>query len=418
MKLFPIQAIHASILLVSLKKNRAALDNSHTGAGKSIVAVETAKKLGLPTLIVCPLSVVPMWRSLCVEQGLKPMDVINYEKLRSKKNIFCRHVGNQWVWNLDQETLIIWDECQRLKSYNSIINKIAVAAKPCYNLMLSATVAESAVHLRATGYLLGLHKLRDYWTWARAHGCQVDQWGKLVFNGDKNMLAKIHCAIVPAKGHGLTLEDMADYFPETQIVFERVDFGDKGRIAELYAKMADELAVLEETAKHDSKGAQALTLQLRARQKTELLKIPLLIERAQELLEEGSSVVIFCCFNASLKALKNCFPDAGVICGDQKPEDREQTVKDFQADKMPLVLANIAAGGVGISLHGKRPRASLITLSWNGPDVVQALGRVHRAGGGFSQQFILTANGTVEEGVESSIKEKIANIKILNQGLN
>jgi superfamily II DNA or RNA helicase len=416
MKLFPEQAGHADILLASLKKHRGALDLSCTGAGKSVIAVEIAKKLELPTLIVAPLSVVGMWKSLCEEQGLKPIAVVNYEKLRSKNNTFCQKVGNQWVWNLPPKTLLIWDEAARLKSYNSIINKIAVAAKPCYNLLLSATIAESPIHMRASGYLLGLHNLRNYWCWARERGAVVNQWGALTFNGDKKILNEMHKEIVPAHGHGLTLENMSAYFPETQTIYERVDFGDSGEIASLYSAMSTELAALEESMKTDSKGAQALTLQLRARQKTELLKVPLLIERAQELLDEGRSVVIFCNFNATLTALRRELPGAGIICGEQEPKDREQTVKDFQADTLQLVLCNIEAGGVGISLHGKRPRASLITLSWNGPSVLQALGRVHRAGGSFSQQFILTAAGTIEERVEESIKEKIANMKILNEG--
>ncbi len=192
MKLFPEQATHVCILLKSLRKNRSALDLSCTGAGKSVIAVEIAKILELPTLIVCPLSVVPMWKALCKEQGLKPIDVLNYEKLRSKNNKYCRKVGSQWVWNFPMDSLIIWDEAARLKSYNSIINKIAVAAKPYYNLLLSATIAESPIHLRATGYLLGLHGLRNYWDWARKHGAVVNQWGALTFNGDKKILNEIH----------------------------------------------------------------------------------------------------------------------------------------------------------------------------------------------------------------------------------
>lgn len=417
MKLFPEQATHASVLLASLKKNRSALDLSCTGAGKSVVAVEIAKTLEFPTLIVAPLSVVGMWKSLCAEQGLKPIDVINYEKLRSKKNKFCSKIGNQWVWNLKANTLVIWDEAARIKSYNSIINKIAVAAKPYYNLLLSATIAESPVHMRASGYLLGLHNLRDYWTWARARGAAVNQWGALTFNGDKKILNQIHKELVPAHGHGLTLENMSAYFPETQTIYERVDFGDSGTIASLYNTMSAELAELEASMKTDSKGAQALTLQLRARQKTELLKVPLLIERAQELLDEGRSVVVFCCFSATISALQKAFPQAGVIQGGDDPKARDMMIKDFQADKLPMMICNIASGGVGISLHGKNPRASLITLSWNGPDVLQCLGRVHRAGGSFSQQFILTAAGSIEERVEESVKEKIANMKILNEGL-
>jgi len=160
--LFPIQQLHASILLSSLKKNRSALDASCTGAGKSIIAIEIAKKLGLPTLIVCPLAVKGMWEALCTEQKFKPIAVINYEHLRSKSNIFCKKIGNQYAWNMDKESLIIFDEAQRLKSWNSISNKIGVAAKPMRTLLLSATLAEDPTHMRAAGYLLGLHNLRSY----------------------------------------------------------------------------------------------------------------------------------------------------------------------------------------------------------------------------------------------------------------
>lgn len=417
MKLFPEQSWHASILLAALKKHRSALDLSMTGAGKTYVAIELAKKLDLPTLIVCPLSVVPTWKALCEEAGFKPLNVINYEHLRSKKNIFCRKIGSQWVWNMAQESLIIFDEAQRLKSYNSIVNKIAVAAKPMFTLLLSATIAENPTHMRASGYLLGLHNLRDYFCWMRTRGCIPNAWGGLEFNGDKKILNELHREIVPSHGHGLTLENMSAYFPETQTVFERVDFGDEGKIASLYNAMSTELAVLENSMKTDSKGAQALTMQLRARQKTELLKVPLLIERAQELLDEGRSVVIFCCFSATIEALYKALPSALRIWGDRgSVQTRDAVVKAFQSDKHKLLIANIGAGGVGISLHGKNPRASLITLSWNGPDVIQALGRVHRAGGSFSQQYILTAAGTIEERVEESVKEKIANINIINKG--
>src|SRR5258708_40272112 len=101
--LFPLQELHASIVYSALKKHRSALDCSATGSGKTYCAIEIAKKLNLPTLVICPLAVLPTWKNLCKDQGLKPIDVINYEKLRSKNNIFCRKIGAQYVWNLDKD---------------------------------------------------------------------------------------------------------------------------------------------------------------------------------------------------------------------------------------------------------------------------------------------------------------------------
>ena len=78
------------------------------------------------------------------------------------------------------------------------------------------------------------------------------------------------------------------------------------------------------------------------------------------------------------------------------------------------------AGGVGISLHdknGKYARRSLISPSWSAIDMIQALGRVHRAKGMTAvKQLIVFCKGTVEESICEGIKEKIENIGCLNDG--
>lgn len=72
-----------------------------------------------------------------------------------------------------------------------------------------------------------------------------------------------------------------------------------------------------------------------------------------------------------------------------------------------------------MSLHdltGKHPRAAIISPDWNEKNIIQVIGRVHRAGGKTpSMQRILFAAGTVEEKVEKSVRKKIELLNLLNE---
>jgi superfamily II DNA or RNA helicase len=108
------------------------------------------------------------------------------------------------------------------------------------------------------------------------------------------------------------------------------------------------------------------------------------------------------------------------IHGQQTPEERQAAIDAFQADTARVIVANIKAGGVGVSLHdlnGKHPRMSLISPTWSAIDLRQALGRVHRAGGKTkSLQRIVFAAGTVEEKVAKMVEEKLSHLDALNDG--
>jgi hypothetical protein len=85
-----------------------------------------------------------------------------------------------------------------------------------------------------------------------------------------------------------------------------------------------------------------------------------------------------------------------------------------------MIVAIIQAGGVGVSLHdihGGHPRMSIISPTWSGQDMVQALGRIHRAGSKTpAMQRIVYCAKTYEEQICSTIQEKIRNINAINDG--
>ena len=137
---------------------------------------------------------------------------------------------------------------------------------------------------------------------------------------------------------------------------------------------------------------------------------------AEDLIKEGNSVVIFVNFRETVDALTSKLK-CGRIDGGQSADERQKIIDDFQQDKAYVVVANIAAGGTGLSLHdinGNRPRVSLICPTFNAKEYVQTLGRIFRNGAkSDSLQKILIAANSVEENVMTSINNKLKNLDTL-----
>ncbi len=363
-----------------------------------------------------------MWEQELDERKVSEFYVLNYEKLRTGNTEWggWRDVAQkQWQWNLPQNTLLVWDEVQKAKGMNTKNARMLWSAKPYRNLMLSATAAKDPTEMKALGFVLGLHRLRDFWKWSIRHGCCPGTFGGLEFSGELEDIDKINKAIFPERGSRLTRRDLAEHFQETKIVMTPLDFGDEVR--ELYKQMERELAVLATQKASDSKGAEALTIRLRTRQKVELLKVPEIVDRVEDYYAEGLSIAIFVNFSATIDALqKRIKYPCSFISG--KHGDREKNKWWFQQDINRIIICNVQAGGVSINLHdtkGDHPRVSLISPSDNEKDILQVLGRIDRAGGATpTQQYILFAAGTVEDQVKDNCVNKMGLIDIFNEGLD
>ncbi len=420
--LYSIQEQHVKRLEGILNSPiRAALDSSATGTGKTVCAAEIAKRHPGQTVVICPKAVIPSWTKELTERGV-PVQVTNYEKLRAGSLSYGTWdaKGKHWLWKCPKDTLLIFDEVHKCAGDKTQNSEILIEAKrQGYKiLMLSATVASSPSHLRATGYVLGLHKLQDFQRFCMANGCKRNYWGVLEYAGSVEAMQILGKALAPLSSR-MTVADLQDHFMDTQIITEPLEFGDS--LAGCYAEMQAELAELAEKSKYDSTGAaaNALVIQLRARQRVELLKVPVMLEMTRDALTEGKSVALFVNFQQTLDALAEKFENARVIHGKQTAKERQAGIEAFQEDRCRVIVCNTAAGGVGVSLHdvtGKHPRLAIISPDWNEKAIVQTMGRVHRAGGKtHSQQRVLFAAETVEADVEKSLRKKIRNMEILNE---
>ena len=226
----------------------------------------------------------------------------------------------------------------------------------------------------------------------------------------------------------MRIADIPD-FPSTQIIAEPVDTGREREIQKIYDQLKIDLnradAVGDQVRKDEiaeainANAANHLTIMLRARQDIERLKIDTFASMTADAVAEGMIVAIFVNFDESLhETAKRCGTDCVIHCG-QTAVEREEAIRRFQANEVSVIVCNIRAGGVGVSLHdptGIKPRLALISPTFSAQDLRQALGRVHRAGGAHSIQRIIFAAETVEERACEAVESKLACIDALNDG--
>ena len=353
--------------------------------------------------------------------GAPLLGVLTIEKLKTGRTPHLKKSGKTFVWNLPRGSLVLWDEVHNASGYSSQNGKVLALTK-AYGLKvlgLSATAADSPLKMKAIGYLLGLHKYADHYSWCIANGCYKNPWGALDFVpsrklGGEYMLA-IHKQIFPERGARVRIQDLDD-FPENAVFADAYDMG--SHTAEI-SKIYD---ALDESLRKPDPDELPIVALLRARQQTELFKIPVLVEMTQDLIEEGKKIVIFVNFRDTLNQLvfklREHRPMS--IYGGQSTAERDQAIRRFQESQLRVIVCMIQAGGVGISLHdttGEYPRVSLITPSYSAREMKQALGRIHRSGGRSKCiQRIIFAAGTVEELACRSVRRKLSNIALLNDG--
>jgi superfamily II DNA or RNA helicase len=417
-RLLPYQESHADAVAAALQQHGLAIDGSDPGVGKTYVAAKVAKDRGSAVLVVCPKVSIPAWRRVLEGFQVPVLDIVNYEKLRTGNTPHGKwSPRKQFEWSIPERTLLIFDEVHRCKGKDSQNAKMLRDAKGLPMLLLSATLAENPMELRAIAHVTDLCDWHRFWSWLLKNGCKKGRFG-LEFNKRRtDVLASLHNELFKVRGSRIRIADLGNQFPDTQITAEALDFGED--IEKIYEEMEAELDALEEAAAND-KPAQALTIALRARQSVELCKVPGIVQLAEDFLQDGKSVVVFTNYRATLDSLCERLKTDCAIYGGQTAEARQACIDRFQSNADRVIVVNIRAGGVSLSLHdvhNTNPRVALVCPTYSGTELRQALGRVHRSGGSKSLQRILFAAGSIEEKICARVNAKLDRMDLLNDGI-
>ena len=429
--LLPYQVPAADALVAALNKHSVALDLSDAGVGKTFHTCEVLRRLApSKAVVVCPKVVVPTWRRWAAEFGIE-VEALTYEKLRLGKTGLGHWRHKTFEWTVPKDTIIVFDEAHRVGGQNTQNARMARDAKPFRKILLSATLAESPLQMRAVGHLTGMTTWGDWYAWCLRNGCGRQHWGGLIFpawpkgrgmTADEKeaiqsqerarVLKQFHEYLLPEYGCRVRISDLGDAFPSGIVTADAYDMGSVEEITAAYDQMQAEI----ESATTELERERAAT---NALQIIERVKVPALAEMARDLVEQGQSVVIITNFRASLDALREELQCGGVY-GGQADAERDAAVEAFQANTSHCIIVNIQAGGVGLSLHdlhGQRQRVMLISPTFSSKLLRQVLFRTRRQG---SQSpaiaHIVYADGTPENDVCKRAALKLQNIDLLNDG--
>jgi len=460
------QKAHAIKLADSIFFNGVGWDGSETGTGKTFAAAAVARHFNGPIVVVGPKSILRKWKEILNSFGKDAVVYINFEKLcrgntewltyndkeakkraaaigKDKKRKFHPDETTQRYFNavihFPAGALVIVDESHRCKGVNSLQAGFLISLKrQGYKiLMLSATQATSPLDMRAFGYATNLTtspSMKDYKNFCLEAGAtETGHFGAMQYDladpeaGRKMQSIHEHLFDFSKIGSRLTRADMGALFPENEIICESYDMGDNSdKIQHAYEIMEREIARMDEqTANY---AAHIFAEIMKMRRRVEMLKVPTMVEMAEDLYDEGKSVVIFVNFTETIEAIQARLEHMrkfrgrnliGLIYGGRTMNQRNADIDAFQADTKRILIVNLAcAESIGLhDLNGRYPRASLVNPSFSAIKVLQALGRIHRQGGLTTcyQRFIF-ADRTYENRICDRLSARLDNIELLNDG--
>jgi superfamily II DNA or RNA helicase len=461
-KLLPYQVPLVGELCASVLTNNLFVDASDAGIGKTYHAMAVCRELSLRPAVITTKTNILSFKKVIKYFGLNPLFVVNWESIiareyKKTKEVKCSfpyievkrssYTGKIYYdWKIpkgNNNIILIFDEAHKGNGMGTSQGKVFLASKPYRRAFLSATLAGSPWEFRNLGIHLGIFKYENFTTWLQNLGCVKSEYGaKWDSVSPRQDMVKISESLFPKFGGRLRKKDIPN-FPDIQNIAESYPIKDVKKFNKAYQGLVLKLEDLEskkasyqkekQTSNDETRlselvslirkaQADKLTLNLRYRQFTELLKVDLFCDLAKQCIDNNGSVAIFVNFTETLEALSKKLKCKCLVHGGQTGKrgmnERQKSIDDFQTNKSRIIICNIAAGGIGISLHdltGLYHREAIISPTHSAKQLVQVLGRIHRSGAKSKAiNRLVYAGGTIEEDVCENVSSKIDAINALN----
>jgi len=349
--------------------------------------------------------------------GVELVGIANYELIKNGRwytgdsvKSQCPYTdGNKWH-SLPSDMLVIYDEFHRCKNAATKNAQLSLTLRnsSARVLLLTATLADKVeyygVPLTMIGKLESPNGLEDYINEQQENS--FDEHISIVIS--RNMKQ-----YVSRMTKDMIDNDIPNNYVHTNPyrMSDKVTETIKNEAAYAYMnELKYKYLGLEETTPYP------IVRINRARQRIEIAKCPYIVELVEKYYFMGKSIVIFLNFKESMGILRELLNNHNVhvgcfIHGGQNQADKQENINVFQSGKERVIMCQMQSGGTGISLHdttGEYPRVSIISPSWSSQDLMQALGRIHRAGAKTpATQLLIYCKDTVEEQIAESLNDKI-----------
>ena len=444
-KLYPYQAEGA---LFATRAGRALLGDD-MGLGKTIQALAAAelfaRHFGVQrVLVVCPTSLKQQWkneftrfspRSAQVIQGLRAQrqaqygeeafcKIIHYETLARDADLIAN-------WAPD---LVIADEAQRIKNWNTIAARELKRISSPYALVLTGTPLQNRLEeLISIVQFVDQHRLGPTWKLLDEHQVH-DEVGRVVGYRALDRIGQTLAPVMLRRRKSEVLQqlparvDQRIFVPLTSE--QRVHHDENGDIVARIVKRWRSTGYLSDG---DQKRLQCALQNMRmACNSTWLLdhqtdhgnKVDELMTVLEELLEDpGAKAVVFSQWLGTHELIvrrlalrkaqakgQNSDPENWghvLFNGSVPSEQRGALVERFHSDANCRLFLSTDAGGVGLNLQHAAAVVVNMDLPWNPAVLEQRIGRVHRMGQARGVQVVnFVGQGSIEEGMLSLLAFK------------
>lgn len=402
-----------------------AVDLSDVGVGKTAMDLNAMLQIGRNPVVLCPVAGIPGWQKMLGLFGAEAHYLGTPEgvKLGGKRHIAKRY-GSDFHWENAGSIGIILDEAQSSKGMHSLTTACMDAAinQNIPIICASATLAASPLELPIAGRITGLHTGGEDWLrFMVAHGCRYnEEEARWIWNRQMHHLEQIHAKLIPQRGCRVRKADMGEH-PGSSISILPIQCEEGPRIQREWQAGIDQLKRMERQGypKHVIINTRR-TLRMRLWQESEMALVPHVAERIKADLAEEKSVVAFLGFVKSRELLGRLLNRREGFYGGQPQHQRAYLEREFQADRIHVLLNQIKAGGASVSLHdihGNRPRVAYIFPSDSAVAFGQAPGRVDRAGSkSRATQWIPCIAGGLTEAMVRTTSKKLMAMGSLNDG--
>ncbi len=396
------------------------------GLGKTlqVLALLAARPLaGRPALVVCPASVVPVWR----EETARFFPHLKVDVLKAGHDFSSRTDDVVWLASYTQlrkhrELLpahefgyVVLDEGQFIKNPDAKITQTCFAIRAQHRVVLTGTPLEN--------------RQLDLWSIFRfllpgLLGTRISFEAAL--HADRTgTVERLRAQLAPFILRRAKREVATELPPKVEMdllcPLTDVQRAEYARIcSEGLERLGDDVGTV---MREKSFGFLALLTRLRQTccdpdmlpwRKSPLAdsgKITLLMEKLAEIVASGHKVVIFSQFvmllNRVREAMVAQFPDLARFELTGMTLDRQKPVASFQnAPGAAAMLVSLKAAGTGITLHAA-DYVFLLDPWWNPAVEAQAVDRVHRIGQ-TNTVFVyrMVTSGTIEERIQALKADK------------
>ena len=425
-RLYPYQAEGA---LFATRAGRVLLGDE-MGLGKTVQAIAAAELLARHfgvqrVLVVCPTSLKHQWqreiarfagRQAQVLQGLRAARQQQY-----REEAFCRITSYETlvrdadlIQSWAPELLII-DEAQRVKNWNTIAARALKRIDTPYAFVLTGTPLENRLEeLISIVQLVDQHRLGPTWRLLHEHQ-QVDDAGRVIGYRHLDRIGATLAPILLRRRKSEVLAQLPERVDKTLFVpmtpEQRVHHDENGHIVMRIVKRWRQTGYLSDT---DQRRLQCALQNMRMScNSTWLLdhetdfghKADELVTLLEELFEQpGTKAVVFSQWLGTHEVLMRRLRARGwghVLFHGGVPGDKRGALVDrFVQDADCRLFLSTDAGGVGLNLQHAAATVVNMDLPWNPAKLEQRIGRVHRMGQTRGVQVInFVAQGSIEEGM-------------------